>query len=413
MLSFFKKISQDIRAFPVGIRLIVLTLFLRSFGWGFVDPFLSIFVSGFTHDYTQVGSLISIINLTFLLATIPLIGLADKIKDTVIMRDGEVVYFFAIAFYLLAAFTGKVSFLIFAFIFNGIAIPFVIVGAETYIRKCGAEASETSSFAFYTAFDNLGWILGMFIAAFTVQYYGLKLMFLFILPGIFFGSLVLRRIQEEGITSMFTGFKKYFHNRDDLRLLAQDIKNFDHKTFLPLLFSFFDGVIVMFSFVFIPLFARSLNFGLGSIALLMALMYTPFIFSFFISELTNKFNRMHVIAMGLFIGGISFIFLSFIVQQLWMALLVIMQSIAIAIIRPAYNEMLTHLAPRKNLGEVTGLNNIAMRSGYVVGPIFTGFIADMYSMQTAFFVVAILAFLLAAFTLSFKGYEPLKTEILT
>ena len=60
------------------------------------------------------------------------------------------------------------------------------------------------------------------------------------------------------------------------------------------------------------------------------------------------------------------------------------------------------------MGEVTGLNNIALRLGYVIGPVLSGIIADKYGIQIAFFGIAIFAFVLAMFALIFKGFEVLQ-----
>ncbi len=409
MFNILKKMSSDTKALPTGVKLIAFVLFIRTFGWGFVDPFFSIFVNGFTKNYAGVGGLISIMNLASLLAMIPLMRLADKMKDTVIMRDAEVIYIFAIVFYLLAAFTQSLPFLVVAFILNGIALPFMVVGAETYIRKYSNPESQTKSFAFYTALNYLGWILGMLIGAFTVQYYGLKWMFIFVLPSAIAGLLVLKHMKERGLRSMLGGLKKYFHNGHDFGVIYDDVKSLNRRTFFFLILSFFDGIIVMFSFVFIPLFALSIDLNLREVALLMAVMYLPFIFSFLISEVTDRLKRMDVIAMGLFIGGFSFILLSFLVGQLWVAVLATMTSVSLAIIRPVYNGMITRLTPHRMLGEITSLNNIALRLGYVVGPVISGLIADQYSIQVAFFVIAIFAFALAALTLSLRGFEVLQT----
>jgi len=411
MFNFLKKISADTHSMPIGVKLIVFTVFLRSFGWGFVDPFYSIFVNKFSGSYAGVGGLVSILELTSVIAIIPLMRLADKMKDTAIMRDGEVLYIFAVGFYMLASLSGQIGFLIVAFILNGVAYPLVIVGAETYLRKYGSLGGETKTFSFYTAINYLGWILGMVIGAFTVQYYGFKWMFLFVLPGCIAGLLVLRHIHEDGLRSIIWGVRKYFHNGHDFTALFDDLKTLDKKAVFPLFLSFFDGIIVMFSYVFVPLLALSLNLSLGAISLLMAVMYFPFIFSFLFSELTDRLKRTHVIALGLCIGGFAFVLLSFIVGHVWVALLVALESASLAIIRPAYNGILTRLTPRRMMGEITGLNTMAMKIGYIVGPVLSGFIADEFSIQTAFFTIAIFAFILAAVTLSSKGYETLPTAL--
>ncbi len=283
-----------------------------------------------------------------------------------------------------------------------------MVGAEAYIRKHGNPSSETKSFAFYTTLNYLGWTLGMVIASFTVLYYGLNWMFLFVLPGVLGGLVILRKIRENGLSRMLTGFKKYFHNGQDFQALFRDVGNIDRRTFFFLLLSFFDGVIVMFTFIFIPLFAASIHLSLPKIALLMAVMYMPFVFSFIISEATDRWKRMDVIAFGLLIGALAFVFLSFILNEILIAIMATMKSVSLAILRPAYNGMITHLTPRRMLGEVTSLNNISMRLGFIVGPILTGVLADAYGLRMSFFAVAVSAFVLAVISLILRGLEPQK-----
>jgi len=407
MFNFIQKITRDTREIPFGVKLVVLVLFLRSFGWGFVDPFYSMFVQGFSTSYSGVGSLISIVNLASLLALIPLIRLADKVQHITIMRDGELIYLVAILFYLLAAYTRLMPFLIIAFILNGIAYPFVIVGAETYIRKKCKGRNEGASFGFYTALHYLGWILGMLVSAYTIQFYGFNLMFIFILPSILAGFLILRHVKESGLKSIFSGFRRYLHRRQDFVDMWDDLKSVQKRTYFFLLLAFFDGILVMFAFIFIPLLALSLGFELKEIALLMAATYIPFLFSFFVSELSESVNRMTMIAFGLLIGALSFIFLSLLSGHFWVLTLTMANSLALAIIRPSYNGVLTHITPRRILGEVTSLNNIMMRLGYVVGPIFIGFFADHFGLTYAFYTLAIFALILSAISLLFRGYEVL------
>ena len=407
MAAFFKKMTQDTRLIPTGVKLVVLVLFLRSLGWGFIDPFFSTFVQGFAPNYSGVGGLISIMNFMSLLALIPLVRLADKVKDTTIMRDGELLYFGAILFYVLAGFTHQIVFLIFAFLLNGLAYPFVVVGAETYIRKETKGRRESVSFSFYTAMHYLGWITGMLIAAYTVQFYGLNWMFLFVLPSVLMGLIILKRIKENGLRTIFLGFKRYLHRRQDFLDVWHDLKSMQKRTYFLLFLAFFDGILVMFAFIFVPLLAFSLGFSFKEVALLMAVGYIPFVFSFFISEASERFSRMSLIAFGLFLGALSFVFLALLNGHVWILILVMTNSLSLAIMRPSYNGILTHITPRRLLGEMTSLSNLAMRLGYVVGPIFIGYFADRFGLEYAFYVLAIFALILAASTLLFRSYEVL------
>ena len=407
-----KYIKTDVKHIPLGVKLIVFVMFLRTFGWGFVDPFFSIFVDEFSRNYTVVGAFLSLMSVISLLTVIPLMRLADKVKDARIMEDGEIFYLFTVAFYIAAGFMKSVPLLLIAFILNGIAHSFVIVGAESYIRKHNGGSGNSRAFGYYTALSYSGWMLGMFIAAYLIPYYSFNTMFLFILPSIVISFFILPRIRERGFKSFFRGLKKYFHKTEDFKSIISDLKSLNHKMFFFLMLAFFDGMIVMFAYVFIPLFALTIDLGLKEIALLLAAMYFPFVFSFFFSEFADRTKKMNLIAMGLFIGALSFILLSFIVHQLWVVVLACFISLSLAIIRPAYNGMITQMTSHRMLGEVTGLNNLFVRLGHIVGPILSGLIADAYSIQISFFVIAVLAFSLGVVTILLRGYDylPMKSK---
>ncbi len=410
MSNFLNKISSDTKGFPIGVKLIVFVVFLRTFGWGLIDPFFSMYIDGFGDSYSFVGALMAIMNFVALLAVVPLLRLADKVADTKIMRDGEVLHLFAVLFYLAAGLTGQLLFLIPGLALNGVGTAFIVVGAESYVRRHSKKSNQTSIFAFLITITYLGWVLGMILGGLTVQYYGFTYMFLFLLPSIVMGFIILKQIRETGLKTLTSGLSKYFHRPKDFGFIIEDIKLLNRKTLFLLLLAFFDGTIVMFSYVFIPLFALSIDLSLQNIAFLMAAMYMPFIFSFIISEATDKLKRMNVIAMGLFIGGLAFVLLTFIIDQMWVVLLAAITSLSLAIIRPTYNGFLTQLTPRRMLGEITGLNKIAVRVGFIFGPIFSGYLADKYSIQVAFFAISIFAFALATLALLFKGFEVIKTK---
>lgn len=183
MLSFFRTFIKDTRAIPLGIKLIIFVLFLRALGWGFADPLFPLYLGQFESKYSVVGSLVSLLQLSSFLMIIPLLRLADRVKESVIIRDGEVIYFFAITCYILAGVFKSIPLLILGLILNGMGQPLIVVGAESYIRKHD-RGGRTTPFGMYLAVEYFGWILGMIIGAFLIQYYGLNWMFAWVIPGI-------------------------------------------------------------------------------------------------------------------------------------------------------------------------------------------------------------------------------------
>ncbi len=400
-LKLFRK---DYLSITLGIKLVVFVIFLRSLGWGFVDPYWSVYLQQFTEHYTMVGLLTSVMSFSALLAVIPLMRLTDKMKEGTIIKDGELLYFFVVIAYFVAGVFQSLPLLILALFFNGIAQTFVVVGTEAYIRKHNGDG-KAGPFGYYVALDYLGWIVGMLLAAFLVPYYNLNNMFFFVMPGILMSLVVLPRLHERGIKSLFRGFRRYFHSRKDVLSIFQDCRDLNPKMIFFFILAFFDGALRMFVFVFIPLFGLSINLSFQAIALLMAVMYMPFVFSWFLSELTDQMHKMNVIATGLFISAVSFISLFFIVQEAWVMVLAASISLSMAIVRPAYNGAITRLTPRRMFGEITGVNNFVERLGRIVGPILTGVIADVYGIQITFLLIAVIAFGLGAMSLIFRSYD--------
>lgn len=404
--KLYSAFLRDERAIPIGIKLVVMVLFFRALGWGFADPLFAIYLNQFQSNYTLVGAFVSFMQLASFLMVFPLIRLMDRVKEGVLIRDGEVVYFFAIVSYILAGVFQNLPLLFVALLLNGIGQPLIVVGAESYIRKHD-RGGRATPFGFYVAMDYLGWIIGMVLGAYGIRYYGLNWMFVFIIPSILLSFFILPRLRERGITSFFLGLKRYFHRKEDFLTVARDFKNLNPKMLFFLALAFFDGVIRMFSLVFIPLFGLYMNLSLTSISLLMAVMYFPFIFSFFFSELEDRLPRMNLIAVGLFMGALSYALLFLIIHQTWVLLLIILTSFSIAIIRPAYNSAITQLTPRPILGEVTGLNNLFEKLGRFLGPVLTGVVADVYGIKMAFLLVASLALFLGILSLCLRGYNVL------
>jgi MFS family permease len=398
-------VGADIRTLPVGLKLVLIAIALRSFGWGVVDPYFAIFIEQFSANYSGVGLFMMFMNILALIATFPLLRVADKVKDSTIMRDGEVMYFFMVVFFVLAGLTMNILFLFAALIFYGLASPVFFIGSEAYIRKYGSGIGASKSFAMYTAIDYLGWILGMLVTAFIFPYIGLTWMFVFIAPGVILGFYVLRFVYEGGLRNLIYGIRKYFHRREDFTGIVRDIRSLNPKTFFFLILAFFDGILIMFSYIFIPLFAIHLNLPLSSVALLMALMYLPFCVVFFLSDTLERMSQMRIIALGLLITAVSFALLSVAGSEFWLMLLILIKSFAQALMRPAYNGIITHLTPRKMLGEISGVQNLFIRMGYIVSPLFSGVIADLFGIRTAFLAIALMAVVLVFFTILFKGFE--------
>jgi MFS family permease len=393
----------------LGIKLVIIMIFLRSLGFGFIDPYYSIYLSQFTANYTIVGILSGMLGLASLIALVPLTRLMDRVQDNQIMEDGEIFQTLSMVIYILAGVFKNIPILILALILHGVAQQFIIVGAESFIRRHSPASSERN-FAYYNALNYGGWILGMFISAFIINYLNLNILFLFLIPSSVAGIILLRRTRDRGLSSLISGILKYFHNTRDVQAMVSDIKTLNPRTPYFLLLAFSDGMIRMYIMIFVPLFGISIGLSLPKIAIMMAAIHIPFVFSHIINRFAGRFRQMNLISIGLLIGGISLVLLALIVHEVWIAVLLALNSLTLATIYPAYNGLLTRLTPIRQLGEVTGVVNFVFRLGQIAGPVIMGLIADLYGIKFSFYTLALFFFGLSILSWFLRGYDDLILE---
>jgi len=376
---------------PVGIKLICLVLFARFVGWGFIDPYLSLFVMDFGVGYTGVGVFFSLMYLVAIITVVPLLRLADRVKDARLMEDGEIIYLVVVLLFVLAGLFKSIPLLLGAFLLAGPGNSLIIVGGESYIRRHDSHSKKSTLFSFYTAIGYAGWILGILLGAFTFPYYGMNGMFLALLPGVLLGIWILPHIRERGVSGLVGGLLRYFHRGSDLKDLVASLKDLNPRSAFFLLITFFDGLITVFGFVFIPLFAVSVDLSLKQVALLMGLMHVPLIFSVVFTRLSAIFHRMTVMSLGLSLAGLSFAILFFVQTPGWIIFLMMLKSIAVGFMRPAYNSLLSGITPHRMLGQISGLSYLALTLGFAVGPFFSGLVSDAYGIRFCFLILAVLA----------------------
>ena len=86
LTAALQSVIKDSRRIPVGVKLIVFVLFVRMLGWGLVDPYYSMYIQQFTESYTTIGLFAGMMSVIQLIVILPLIRLADKVKDARIIE---------------------------------------------------------------------------------------------------------------------------------------------------------------------------------------------------------------------------------------------------------------------------------------------------------------------------------------
>lgn len=143
--------------------------------------------------------------------------------------------------------------------------------------------------------------------------------------------------------------------------------------------------------VFIPLFADEIGFGLNQISLLIGMMYLPYIFSFFFAEIADRYEKINVATGGLILASMTMFFMYFTTNNKMIAVFSSLIAVALALINPAVEGLITCLTPLHKRGEITGLSVFFHRGGKFFGPLILGFLASSKGIHCVFLVVSILA----------------------
>ncbi|MBI5411599.1 MFS transporter [Candidatus Peregrinibacteria bacterium] len=404
LIAIATYVKKDFSEISSSVKVMGLMVANKYIGIGLIDPFYALFLGSLTNNYTAIGGMVSLMGLVSLFAVIPFARVADHVRTKFVVWHGLQLYCVVALLYFFAGVYHQIPLLILALILHGFAVVMVDTGAEVFIRRHAPFHKTAEAFGYLESVKNFGWVLGILLGGFLFPYYGFKGMFLAMVPCMLINSFLVKWVNDEGITSLLASLRRYSSHLRDFFGLFQDFHHLGRRIYFLYFITFFDGLVGVLTYTFIPLFARSLDLSYAGIALLMAVMYAPCIFSFLFAELADRLNKAGLIMVGLAIAVFTFVALFLVVSRFWVVLFSGLISVSMAIVRPAYNGLLSDFSPPKILGEVGSIQNFISRFAVMICPLFFGYIADVLSIRFVFLFTAGIAFALILLSLGMRGY---------
>lgn len=398
-------LQKDWSVLNVSIKLMGLMVAFKYAGIGLMDPFFSLFLESLGHNYTAVGELTSLFGFASLVTTIPLIRVADHIQNKLVVWRGLQGYAVAVLFYFLAAVYQHLFFLIMALIIHGVSYTMVDGGSEAYVRKHATFDHTSRAFGYLSSIRNSGWIIGILVGGLLFPYLGFAGLFLLMIPFMLINSFFVHSIEERGVTSLLAAAHRYFSHFKDLFRLFRDFHQFGPQMIFSYGLIFFDGLQSVLLATFLPLFAFTLSLSYTEIAFLMAVVYLPSLFSFFFAEIADRMNRIDLIVAGLMIVVTAFLFLFSSTEPHWIMIFASVISLGMALVKPAYNGLISDLAPHHMLGEISSIQMFVARSSAMICPFLFGILADFYAIRFTFLFAALAAFVLIFAAFAIKMYH--------
>jgi predicted MFS family arabinose efflux permease len=175
------------------------------------------------------------------------------------------------------------------------------------------------------------------------------------------------------------------------------------KVMTPVLcVTFFLSVVDAFFWTLAPLYVETIDFGKFGGLFLTAYILPSLFVGWFVGYITRRFGKKRTALIGILIS--STILVSFVhISDSLFAILIIFfaacfSSVSLPAISAAYADYISE-APQVD-GEIEGIEDVSLNSGYVVGPILAGLLAQFLGIAGAFSVLGLIGVVLAGILLA-------------
>lgn len=406
----YTRVQRDLGAIPSGVKTLIFGLFVFMMAWGVLDPFFSIILHQVIRNYSLTGLVYGSFFIVGAVFSAPVGGLADKVNKIRFTVFSILLYPFLGLFYL-ASFFFPVALafivLLFARIIHGTCSLFWVM-AESFIRKNSPKGETSATFGLYVTFQKLAFVLAPLIIIPLVLFFGLDFqnlhwLLLALFPFSIAAALVISRVKDAG-EPLMQGVEELVSKDRVFKKELEDLKSIGIVGYLCLTLAFFMRSLESILVFLVPLYALSIELGIIEISLLFGAICLPFLLSFFLAELSDKFGKANTICLGFLCAAVTLLTIVFSEpSHLVLIVACFFLGLLLAVLQPAINGLITDITPRVNDGEITGLYMaVIMISGFL-SAVTIGMLSDLFSLTFPFMALAVILIGLALSTFALKS----------
>ncbi len=390
---------------------------IEFFAWGLIDPLTSLFVENIAKNYFLVGLAFGLRALSSTLT----VFFTSRVLKNISASQGFFIGLLGLSFsgicFFSAGYWNSLFLLFLGFFIQGISSTVKEISKieflSTYINSENVSGILGTNAGFKYSFWSGGMFLGaifFFALGDSAKNYGEYFPFFYLVFGIFCAgvSLVLLKFRNQFHSLCFQKIWEdiktvIFDDHVVVRLL-KTMKKFPVLLNFSLLIFCLLEIISKAVVMFVPLLGIALGLSLPQVLLLTALMIAPLIFTFLFSKLADKYDRMWMVAGGLFLSFFPMILLANTNAPLFIGILSSITSLAIAMIQPAIMGITASLTPPEYKEETMGLELFFGNIGKIIGGSVLGAIAQSFGIQFAFLVIALFTILFFFIALGIKWH---------
>ncbi|MEW6062794.1 MAG: MFS transporter [Nanoarchaeota archaeon] len=393
---------KEMYSLPTSIKLISLVMFIYYIGWGIATPYFPLFLKEVLGSYTAVGLVTGLLPLFSILVYLFIGPLCDRVSKRKVVSLMLLLYL-PYSFVLLGL-KSIISFVYFR-VYHAFIATSLWTASDSYLREHSSKGKGAEAIGMYDSFYTFSLVIGPIIGAFLFMLYGYNIFYAISAFALlaFFVSL---RLHAKRGKRLFSGIRDMLRDHFIKREFSDFMANKELVRISLFVFLFYLGTSIIGMTV--PLFLRSIDVDFFQIGLAIALFNVPWVFESYFSTAKNKRKN---ILLGIFFA-IVLLFTMFFAKDLrTIAVILFLLGMCNAAVLPIIQGRITELMPKKEIGELVGVNNSIWNIATGFGPLFAGIFADKFGLQPLFLVLAFLFLALLLIAHSSKSFYFEKSKL--
>ena len=394
------RFTKEMLRLPSSIKLLSFVIFVYYLGWGIVTPYFPLYLKTLFKDYTTIGLITGMLPLIAIFTYLILGPLIDRISKKKVITLSLLLYApFSI---ILLGMSTVLQFFYFR-IYHAIIASSLWISSDSYLREHAPKNRKSESIGLFDSFYTLSLVIGPIIGAFLIIRYSFNILYAISIFA-FLAFLFSFLLHDKKGMSLSKGLKAVFVKDHFIKKELSDF--WSNKMLVKFsLFMFLFYFATSFIGLVIPLILQSFGTDLFKIGLLSALFNLPLISESYFSTLKKK--KTSVIFGLLFAAALSL--LMFMSKDVFIfGILIFLLGLSIVAVIPIIQGRLTELMPKKEIGELVGVNSSIWNIASGFGPIVGGIIADKLGLNYTFllaFIIFSVLLLIAVLSKSFYFKE--------
>jgi len=380
---------------PKKIKLLTILIMVYYFGWAIIEPFFPLYLNTIFNSYSNIGIVMSSVYLFSILTGLFFGQIINRVSKKTMISIALFLYL-PLSFIILGI--TRLPHFIFFQVYHAVIKTPLWISSEAYIRKNTTKKRVSEALGTFYSGYGLALVIGPIIGAFLIYKIGFSI-FYSISFFAFIAFIISFFLPRENRESILKGIKNSILKDGFV------IKEFKHlfrnqplKFFL--IFMFFYYFSIYHLFMIVPLFLEKMNISFLNIGLIYSLFFVPLTFESFFSKLKNK---KRAIVISLFLSSIVLLAMFFIKSLIAFFFLIFIMGTMFSIINPLLRGRVTYFMPRKEFGEMGGVEYSVINLAAFLSFLIAGFISEIYSLNMVFLLSSILVFSLFLFTLKNKS----------